>query len=178
MFLETEQVKLRSMDVQDAEHLYLWSGDRDVTLFSLSSYAYPQSKTDIQRWLTDINSSRSTVTFGICCSKSSELIGYTGICDISQLNRCGEYFIFIGNKKYWHKGIGTEVTRLIVKYGFEVLGLHRIELTAYSENKGALKAYSNAGFVKEGVKRESGYVNGNFLDKVQMSILANEWLGS
>ncbi|CAB1256741.1 N-acetyltransferase GCN5 [Vibrio cholerae] len=73
------------------------------------------------------------------------------------------------------KGLGTEVTRLVTNYGFRELGLHRIELTAYCDNVAAIKAYEKAGYQHEGIKRESGYRNGRFMDKVQMSVLSREW---
>lgn len=54
----------------------------------------------------------------------------------------GEYFIFIGDKSYHGKGVGTFVTREIVKNGFEELDLNRIMLTASEKNVGAIKAYT------------------------------------
>ncbi|NRA62045.1 MAG: GNAT family N-acetyltransferase [Psychrobium sp.] len=177
MILESPLVKLRSLEVDDVNEFHQWSCDREVTQFSLSSYAYPQSKADISQWLSNINSSSKTVSFGICCSETGELIGYAGIASISSLNRCGEYFILIGNKDYWGIGIATEVTMMITHYGFNALGLHRIELTAFDVNPAAIRAYEKAGYVHEGIKRESGYRNGKFLDKVQMSVLVHEWSG-
>lgn len=175
MFLGSESVTLRSLELEDCSEFYLWSQDREVTQFSLSSYAYPQSKQDITHWLSKINESSKTVTFGVCCSITNKLIGYAGIASISTLNRCGEYFVLIGDKDYWGKGVGTEVTKLITDYGFRTLGLHRIELTAFSNNPAAIRAYSKAGYVKEGVLREAGYRNGKFFDKVLMSVLSKEW---
>jgi len=175
MLIESNRVRLRPLEIEDTNIFYGWSCDREVTQFSLSAYSYPQSKSDISKWLADINSSSKSVSFGICCSESGKLIGYAGIASISGINRCGEYFILIGDKAYWRKGLGTEVTRLITHYGFNVLGLHRIELTAYAINPAAIRSYEKAGYVHEGVKRESGYRNGQFLDKVQMSVLLHEW---
>jgi RimJ/RimL family protein N-acetyltransferase len=44
------------------------------------------------------------------------------------------------------RGLGTEATRLIVGYGFEHLGLHRISLEVYAFNPRARRAYEKAGF--------------------------------
>ncbi|EMK6909503.1 GNAT family N-acetyltransferase, partial [Vibrio cholerae] len=96
MFIESLKIRLRSLEVEDAEYFYRWSGDREVTQFSLSAYAYPQSRSDIAKWLSDINSSSKTISFGIECRESQKLIGYAGISGISSLNRSGEYFILIG----------------------------------------------------------------------------------
>lgn len=117
------------------------------------------------------------MSFGVCCNESGKLIGYAGISSISSLNRSGEYFILMGDKAYWGKGIGTEVTKVITDYGFNSLGLHRIELTAFSVNPAAIRAYEKAGYQHEGVKRQSGFRNGEFFDKVQMSVLSHEWSG-
>src|SRR6202042_2579830 len=53
------------------------------------------------------------------------------------------------------RGLGTEALRLIVGYGFEQLGLHRISLEVYAFNPRARHVYEKAGFVAEGVLREA-----------------------
>lgn len=73
------------------------------------------------------------------------------------------------------RGLGSEATRLIVGYGFEELGLHRISLEVYPHNPRARRVYEKAGFVTEGVLRESLHWEGEWLDTIVMSILAPEW---
>ncbi|EPM5537687.1 GNAT family N-acetyltransferase, partial [Vibrio cholerae] len=34
MFIESLKIRLRSLEVEDAEYFYQWSGDREVTQFS------------------------------------------------------------------------------------------------------------------------------------------------
>ncbi|SBS26048.1 Spermidine N(1)-acetyltransferase [Marinomonas spartinae] len=178
MKLELEDYYLRSLEPADSEFFYKWSCDREVTLYSLSSYAYPQSKLDIEKWLSTVNSSAKNVSFGLCSKKSDQLIGYAGISAISSLNRSGEFFILIGEKEYWGKGIGTLVTKVVTDYAIRTLGLHRVQLTASAQNIGAVKAYEKAGYQhEEGVMRQSGFRNGEFVDKVLMSVLSTEWQG-
>ena len=74
-----------------------------------------------------------------------------------------------------NRGLGTEATRLIVGYGFEHLGLHRISLEVYAFNPRARRAYEKAGFRPEGVLRQSLRYNGDWVDAEVMSILAPEW---
>ncbi|MEU5186761.1 GNAT family protein [Streptomyces klenkii] len=73
------------------------------------------------------------------------------------------------------RGLGTEATRLIVGYGFETLGLHRISLEVYAFNPRARRVYEKAGFVPEGVLRGALLWEGERVDAVVMSILAPEW---
>lgn len=74
-------------------------------------------------------------------------------------------------------GFGTEATRLIVGYGFEELGLHRVQLEAYRHNHRALRVYEKVGFVTEGVRRETQVRDGEWVDEVLMAILDHEWPG-
>jgi RimJ/RimL family protein N-acetyltransferase len=73
------------------------------------------------------------------------------------------------------RGLGTEAVRLIVGYGFERLGLHRIELEVYAFNPRARRVYEKAGFVVEGVRRDALRWADDWVDATVMSILAPEW---
>ncbi|MFF5054213.1 GNAT family N-acetyltransferase [Micromonospora sp. NPDC000663] len=73
------------------------------------------------------------------------------------------------------RGLGTEAVRLIVGYGFERLGLHRISLGVFAFNPRARRAYEKAGFVVEGVRRDVLLYGGVWVDDIVMSILASEW---
>lgn len=174
MFIKGQAVTLRSLDAEDAEVFYLWSQDREVTQFSVSSYAFPQAQSEICAWLNKVNQDSKSVMFGICCIKTGKLVGYTGLVSISQINRSAEYFILIGDKHYWGKGVATNVTQLVTAYAFRDLGLHRLELTAFVDNKAAIRAYENAGYQHEGIKRQAGFRHGGFYDKVQMSVLVTD----
>lgn len=73
------------------------------------------------------------------------------------------------------RGLGTEATRLILGYGFEVLGLHRISLDVFSFNPRAQRVYEKVGFVREGVAREAFRWEDDWIDGISMSILDREW---
>ncbi|GAA0264270.1 GNAT family protein [Saccharothrix mutabilis subsp. mutabilis] len=73
------------------------------------------------------------------------------------------------------RGMGTEATRLVVGYGFEVLGLHRISLEVYAFNPRARRVYEKVGFVAEGVLRDALRWDGEWVDATVMSMLAPEW---
>ncbi len=171
--LEPKNITLRSLTLDDCYDLYNWSQDKSVTQLSISTFAPPKSKTDIANWITIVNDSNAIVAFGICYL--DKLIGYAGITSMNNLNSTGEYFILIGNKDYWGKGIGTEVTKLVTEHGINSLYLNRIELNAAVSNKGALRVYEKAGYKHEGVMRQAAFYDGQFMDKVLMSVLACEW---
>ena len=151
MLIKTDKLYFRPLAVNDASDFYRWLGCPQVTKYSLSAFAYPQSLADIEQWLRGVNQGKSSVELAVCCAQTDKLLGYAGIVSISQLNRKGEYFILIGEVEYWGRALGTEITRAITHYGFNTLGLHRIELSAFCDNPAAIKAYEKAGYQHEGI---------------------------
>ncbi len=72
------------------------------------------------------------------------------------------------------RGLGTAAIRLIVGYGFERLGLHRIGLEVYGHNHRARRVYEKVGVV-EGVRRGARLWDGEWVDEVLMGTLDHEW---
>lgn len=54
------------------------------------------------------------------------------------------------------RGYMTEAASAVVEFGFDKLGLHRIELRAGTENHGSVRVAEKLGFKREGTLRESG----------------------
>lgn len=103
---------------------------------------------------------------------------YIGYCTLMNLqNRHGnmELGILIGDREYWNKGYGREVVLLLLDYGFRYLGARRIALTTHAKNERAIRCYLACGFVEEGRPRKALWVEGEYLDLVNMSILRDEW---
>ena len=104
-----------------------------------------------------------------------------GNCAFHEINwryRSAQVGLFIGEKSYWDKGIGTEVMCLLLKHGFETLNLNRIGLMVFENNHRAIRAYEKAGFIHEGRTRQGHYQEGEYLDIIHMSILRAEWDGN
>jgi len=55
------------------------------------------------------------------------------------------------------------------------LGLNRVELETYSFNPRAQRCYQKAGFVREGIRRQALYRDGEFHDIITMGILRSEF---
>ncbi len=168
-------IKLRDLQPSDKEYFFYWIKDEEVIRYSLSIFQKMKNTDEISDWFDKLMLDKTTYNKAIVDSDNGIFIGYAGICQISEINLSGEYFIFIGDKTYHGKGIGTFVTKQIVKLGFEDLGINRIMLTVSEKNIGAIKAYTKADFKTEGVMRQAFYRNGKFHDKIIMAILKEEW---
>lgn len=90
-------------------------------------------------------------------------------------NNKAKFAIGIVNPEYWNKGIGTNVTKAILNFGFSELNLHKIYLKVLAYNKRAIKSYENVGFTIEGEEREGAYINGRYETDIHMGILKSEF---
>lgn len=169
------KIKLRNLEPQDKLYFFDWIRDEAVIRYSLSIFQKMKTDEDISNWFDKLIVDKTTYNQAIVDSESDALIGYAGICNLSKTNLSGEYFIFIGDKSYHGKGVGTLVTKEITRDGFEKLGLNRIMLTASEKNIGAIKAYTKANFKYEGAMRQAFYRDGEFHDKIIMGIIKEEW---
>ena len=76
------------------------------------------------------------------------------------------------------RGLGTDVVRVLCRYGFAIRGLHRLQIETLADNTAMIQAASRAGFVSEGTLRCSTWVNGDFTNEVILGLLTSEWKAS
>lgn len=102
-------------------------------------------------------------------------IGLTGLDDIDQEHGTAEFSIVIGEPSAWGKGLGTEATRLMLAYSFDVLGLYNVWLQVSANNPSAIRAYEKAGFKVIGVRRRSVRIGRELLDDIYMDAVAGDF---
>ena len=83
--------------------------------------------------------------------------------------------ISIGEREYWDKGYGTDAMRVILRYAFIELNLHRVSLNVFEYNQRAVRSYEKAGFNHEGRVRQFLNRFGQRWDLIHMGILREEW---
>jgi RimJ/RimL family protein N-acetyltransferase len=83
--------------------------------------------------------------------------------------------IGIGERDSWGKGYGTDAMRLILRYAFDELNLHRVSLGVFEFNPRAQRSYEKAGFKVEGRERGAIHRDGKRWDVILMGILRSEW---
>ncbi len=111
---------------------------------------------------------------GIILKESGELVGTLGLYGIDHANmRAVVGYDLV--KEFWGKGLMTEALRALVDYGFEQIGLNKIEATADTNNLRSLRVVERCGFRKEGVLRQKSYYKGAFHNEAVYSMLKYEW---
>lgn len=172
-FLIGDLVYLRPLDRADAPKLQQFINDPDVNRMLLAHRPY--SLEFEQQFIEKHGSSTGDIVLGICLRADDRLIGATGLHGLSAKDRHAAFGVEIGEKDYWGKGYGTEVTRLMTGYAFDTLNLNRVWLLVYENNERGRRAYEKVGYRREGVLRQYTWREGRWWDAHLMAMLAEEW---
>lgn len=102
------------------------------------------------------------------------VIGRIGLHYINDHNKCAAIGYWLTENETG-KGIITKACKALISYGFQELGLQRIEIKAAVENIKSQAIPQKLNFTKEGILRQAEFVNDTFLDLVLYSMLRTEW---
>ena len=104
-----------------------------------------------------------------------EYVGTTRLHSLNEQDRRARYAISIQDSAKRGQGIGTKATKLVLRYAFEALQLHRVDLRVLDFNHRAITCYQKCGFVEEGIERETYFSDGKWHNDIIMSILEDEY---
>ena len=76
--------------------------------------------------------------------------------------------------QHWRKGLGTQIGQAILTYGFQHVGLHRIEAEILVDNAPSATLCKKLGMQFEGIKRGALRVDGDFRDHALYAMLADD----
>lgn len=86
-----------------------------------------------------------------------------------------EYTHVIVDKK--NLGYGRESLKLLMRWSFEIKKFHRAWLDCKDYNNVAIKLYEGAGFIREGLLRDTLLTNGVYENLIIFGILENDYQG-
>lgn len=173
-FIIGSSIYLRGLEKEDLVRLAEWINDSEVTHYLFMGATPARLELLEENWEKEIRNPNEVV-FGIVDKKTDKLIGWGGLHTINWISRAAEYRVFLGDKRYWNKGVGTQAGKLIIKYAFEKLNLNKVWLGVNAAHKGAVGCYEKMGLTKEGVLRQEIFRNNQYYDAVRMSILRKEY---
>lgn len=173
-FIQGNLLYLRSIERGDLVSLAEWLNDSDVTRLLFMGLLPTNVEMLTAQWERDRNNA-DEVAFAVCDANTGAFVGTTGLYRIHWVMRTAEFRVFLGDKRVWNGGIGTECAKRMAVYGFEKLNLNKVWLGVNAENLGGVRAYEKAGFVHEGVLRQEQYRNFRYYDAIRMSMLRSEY---
>lgn len=164
-------ITLRPLTALDAAAMHASLQDDEVARLTGTQAAH--SLADVTAHLLRCESADDRFDFAIMAE--GRLVGEAVLNNIDQHNRCGNFRIAVWNAADRNRGFGSDATDLVVRHGFETVGLNRIELEVYSFNPRARHVYERAGFIHEGTRREALCWKGEWIDALIMAMLRSDF---
>ena len=172
--LKGEKVLLRPM--QEADIARQHEFNQDVELYLLDG-DYPHvSSWQAARTFYESRTTPRDDMAPFAIEADGIYIGYCSLMNLEHRHRNFELGIMIGDRAYWGRGYGRDAVTVLLHYGFHHLGGRRINLPTHARNKRAIRCYLACGFIEEGRPRQVVWIDGGYVDLVNMAILRDEWL--
>lgn len=163
--LETKRFVLRQLKHDDSKEIFQYFSMDEVTKFyDLESFTnIEQAEELIRRWNQRFKKNQG-IRWGITLRSESRVIGTCGFHSWMK----NHYKAEIGYEltpEYWRQGFMTEVIQKIIEFGFNNLGLNRIDAFVEPENTGSRKVLEKVGLREEGILKEHFYWRNRFVHR-------------
>jgi GrpB-like predicted nucleotidyltransferase (UPF0157 family)/predicted acetyltransferase len=183
IFLETERLILKKPELSDLDILYTLRSDPKVMQYT--GYGATQTKEQVKEYLDFAIPYKNKHGIGFCLvfeKESGSFIGEAGLFHLLFDDTQSE--IEIGyhlHKKFWGNGYATELTKALIKWGFQNLSVKKLVAGSYPENTSSHKVLQKSGFDFRGKIYPDGielfwyeiYKN----DSIELVAYDNQWPG-
>lgn len=171
---ETERLRLRRILPADNEAVFAIFSDEEVMRYYNSFPIKELAEADaIIEKLKSYFDSGMGIRWAIEEKLDSKLIGTIGIFDKNDNPFNAEIGFEIG-KAHWGKGLIAEAISPVIAFGFDALGLERIEARVVNGNSASQRVLEKCRFEHEGLQRKKGYWKNELHDLHFYSILKND----
>lgn len=176
--LKGKIVGLRAIERGDLEVLLDW---RNQPHFRRFFREYRELNMDDQKqWFeTKVLGDEHTKMYSIILLESGELIGACGLCYIDWPNRCADFSIYIGKDGLYIDSVyAVDAARLLIKYGFEELNLHRLWTEIYDIDEIKKDFFSALGFCHEATHYLTHWTEGKWVNSLYFRFLESDYFNS
>ena len=164
MQLACARCLLRPLVPSDARSLARHANDRDVWRNLRDRFPHPYGVADAEAYISHVASRPIQTSFGI--DVAGEAIGSISLMigdDIAR--KSAELGYWIG-REHWGRGIMTEAVEATTEYALTRLQLVRVFAVPFMTTAGSIRVLEKAGYVREGVMRQSAIKDGVIMDQL------------
>jgi [ribosomal protein S5]-alanine N-acetyltransferase len=177
MRIDGERIYIRFLDISDAAavlELQLRNKEffKKYTTTKNESFYTLKLQEDIIKDNIIKKENDEKYSFGIFTKNSGELIGNVALTEVLRNSLQSCYIGYYLDMRQNGQGYMTEVVKLVVKFAFEDLKLHRIEAGVMPHNIRSMRVLEKAGFQKEGIARKNVKINGVWQDHQVLAIVS------
>ena len=157
--IKTDRLLLRNITESDLNSIYTGLSNPEVIKHYGISFDSLEATKEQMNWFLE----SKQYWWAICSTDNEIFYGAGGLNDISIEHQKAEIGLWL-LPEFWNQGIMTEILPLICNYGFDQLGLHRIEGFVESNNLNCKKALAKLDFQHEGTMKDCEIKNERFIN--------------
>lgn len=155
---ESLYIQFREFDRRVFEKSKVWLNDVEIKRLTITPDTDLETK---ENWFGNLKYKKDYFIRSVWCG--NEPIGVVGLKHITPND--AEYFIYIGEKEYWGKRIGTEMLKYILDFGRSI-SLSSVYGEILKENTNSIKLANRFGFKYEKEKNDNTIIMRLYLDSI------------
>jgi ribosomal-protein-alanine N-acetyltransferase len=160
--IRTKRLLLRQFTDGDLENVFTGLSHPDVIQYYGVSYNTLEATKAQMKFFKELEQNETGIWWAVCSLDNKKFYGAGGLNSVSKVHKKAEIGFWL-LPDFWKQGILTEAMPLICNYGFDEIGLHRIEGFVETENRNCKNAIIKLGFKHEGTMKECEIKNGQFI---------------
>jgi RimJ/RimL family protein N-acetyltransferase len=172
---EGRRVRLRALEMEDAEACAGWLSDLDTARRVGGGGRMPITLEGEREWIRSNAGPRKNMNHFAIETLDRTFIGVCSYNSVNWQSRRCMIGLFIGEASMRGKGYGTDAIEVLLRICFEELDMHKVSLDVFSYNEPAVRLYEKLGFVREAVYRQRAYAKGRRWDEYGYAMLRREY---
>ena len=171
MNIEGRTIRLRAVEPEDADLMYVWENDCDV--WAVSGTTEPFSHYQMQRFVE-----RHRDTIGVLGDGQLRLIvetrqearpvGAIDLFEYDPIHRRAGVGILIYEQSDRGQGYASDALEALCRYAHDTLRAHQLWCNVGADNEASLRLFRSAGFTEIGIKRDWLWRPDGYHDEVML----------
>jgi RimJ/RimL family protein N-acetyltransferase len=149
--------------------------DKAVARYTTIPHPYPEAGMTefLRRAIRETKAGRRHI-FAIRRNTSNEPIGVIDlVTHYAQWQRM-ELGCWLG-REFWNRGIMTQAVKLVLQFAFDVLKLHRVDVSLFEPNTASRRVIEKCWFRREGLTRDGACRGHKWHDLVNYGLLREDY---
>lgn len=160
--IKTKRLLLRQFVDSDIQNVFKGLSHPKIIKHYGISFDSLEATKEQMTWFADLEKDGTGMWFAVCSVDNKTFYGAGGLNSLSKEHKKAEIGFWV-LYDFWGQGIMKEAMQLICDFGFDKLGLHRIEGFVETENTNCKNAMAKLDFQHEGTVKDCEIKNGQFI---------------
>lgn len=173
--IETERLTLRKLTPDDAKAIFAYSSDPEVARYV--TWETHRTIEDSRAFL-DLTLAKyeggGEPDWGIMYKGDGRFVGACGFVGWVPEHARAEVGCALA-REYWGRGLVSEALRAMIRFGFERMGLNRVEARCTTANAASVRVMEKSGMTYEGTFRQREFFKDAYHDMRLHAILRGEF---